>query len=158
MKQIEFVNTGLSIAGELSRPGATMEINDNVFMTPEEQHEEQGKVFYVEVGSQYDTPFMKQRLNVRNVDLFSNNSELIEPEFNEEGEENFGFDHFDGDDELENMLGQEEPIPIVPVVKQDEDEGDENEGDKETETTPVAKTEEKPKEKKKTRGGGKKNK
>lgn len=138
MHRIEFVNTGMLHAGEIRRAGEICDMSDELYQTPEEQYEETKRVFYIEVGSVYDTPFMKKKLFEGTNDIFSTADQLLSPEFSEEVEEMFGFEKFDGDESLENLLGENAPIPIEPIVEEPEEEPV-NEPEPEPEPEPVKK-------------------
>lgn len=132
VRVVEFVNVGMLHAGEIRRVGEVCDMDEILFQTPEEQNAETGKVYYIEVGSVYDNPLMKQNLNQASRDLFSSSSVLVEPDLSNGGEELFGFEKFDGDASLANMLGAE-PVLIEPTISSTDDDDNGEELQKQTE-------------------------
>lgn len=85
MVSIEFINRGLIFRGETTIPGVVVDVEEDIIKSPQQQFEEYGKVFYVQVGSKYADPSVKEKLRLNDslMELF-NSLVVSEPTYTNE--------------------------------------------------------------------------
>ena len=91
--KVEFVLGGLSIGGEIRSKGDMVDIPDDSPSTPQEQADRWGnKVFYVEVGSEYDTNEMKKIFRAQGSDMLERMKVEVEAQMSPQGKSIMGID------------------------------------------------------------------
>ena len=162
MRQVEMVMSGLLYGGENRMKGDVFMVDSDSFKSIDEQEEQYGKIFYVEVGSPDDQPRMKQMLGMQERNLYLTDHNTIRPSVTDEGKKLMGM--VEENVSMAQAIRNKQPDPYVPqeatqeppeasAATDDTDTGIEESEVVEDAVEEVAEelTEDTPKERKKTR-------
>ena len=87
---VDIVLGGLSLGGEIRDPGERIEINGNMPVSPQEQEDRWGKIFYVEVGSKFDDPKLRSMLGKQEGNLLQATQLDVNPQLTPQGKSILG--------------------------------------------------------------------
>ena len=140
MASIEIVYSGLIINGDIRDKGEVIKKPDNFPSTPREQMSRWHRVFYVEVGSKYDTSKIKKQLSSGNRELSAEFEIDVNPQLTPMGKKIMGEEEGEAPDDPDYMKTDEENEDTVVAANDIETKSTEEEDS--SDDTPPALTQE----------------